>query len=176
MSPYWPTLIRFGQSIAAVRRAKCCIRSSTPAISMEIASAGGLPVSREINNAISSRFDRIILRARIIIRPRSRNDRDAHDVCASRARLTARATASGLVSGARPFSSPVAGFVEMSSPVDCVGVACNMARLSPRPIAKQSKILKGCLSTSSGGAVWLIARVRLQYEFQIDPKTEEKSC
>src|SRR5438552_2494803 len=68
-----------------------------------------------MSKAISSNSFRMIFRAFITTRRRSRNDAPAHSCCASRARPTARATSSGITSGARPISSPVAGSREMSS-------------------------------------------------------------
>src|SRR5437870_13440068 len=67
-----------------------------------------------MSKAIPSNSCKMIFRAFISSRPRSRNDREAHSRCASRERATARATSSGIIKGARPISSPVAGSREMS--------------------------------------------------------------
>src|SRR6266496_3499773 len=82
---------------------------------MAIASAIGLPVSCEISSAMFSSSFKIIFRAFITTRPRSRNNACDHERCASRARPTARATSSGVAMGARPISAPVTGLREASS-------------------------------------------------------------
>src|SRR6185503_10436095 len=89
------------------------MRSRVGTISMEVASAGGLPVSRAINLAISSTWSRTISRARRMKRARSLYESLAQASCASRALSTAATTSDAHVNGTRPFSSPVDGLYEM---------------------------------------------------------------
>jgi hypothetical protein len=104
---------------------------------MATASEAGFPVSREMSCAISSSSFRMIFRAWIMSRARSRKDLAAQAGCALRARPTARATSSGNVKGARPISSPVAGSREtISAPVVFAGILCALGgdyRMSEPP-------------------------------------------
>ena len=150
---YKPTWIRERCSNAPACRAKYCIRSSDGVISMAMASARGFPVSREISKAICSSSFRIILRAFITSRPRSRNERAAQSGCSARARPTARATSSGMNNGTRPISSPVAGLQELSSALsDLAGMLWAIAKR----LSRRSRLF---VSTTCGSG-WLFSRVR----------------
>ena len=81
--------MRRGRSIFSVLRAKYCIRSSTGAISIAIASPNGLPDSAEISFAMPSMSARITARARITRRFRSAKEVFFHMWKISRDRSTA---------------------------------------------------------------------------------------
>src|SRR6185503_13108882 len=91
------------------------MRSRVGTISIEVASAGGLPVSREISFAISSTWSRTISRARMMKRARSPYESLAQAPCAARALSTAATTSDAHINGARPFSWPVDGSYEVIS-------------------------------------------------------------